>query len=559
MKNTRIILLSALLSSSVAISTASAEGFFSNIFGAAKSTNSGFSTLLSHVPADTSYLIANKKPFPEEVMAFHLNRSKDIMKMLSDLDKKDQGKAKKGEDGALLSALFEEFSDKLSNNKLEDTGLSLKATSMIYGYDLMPVIRMTFADKEKLMATLKRAEKKSEYKAKLTKCGEYDCFVDTKNKEGVALVFLKDHLAASFFPADEKQKIIDHLTGKSSPKQAYSAEKWDSFLKENNYKGFGEGYIDLKKLSVKLKPKIVENFGKMDPKELDNCMAVAEDHINNMPKIIFGTKNLDVKKMDYEMVIKTSPDVSATLQTIANTSNIAKRIENPIFDLGVNINFAKLRDALTQYSNFLIKSGETHKCKSIDPKEIRKGMGGMMMAMNMGLTQFKSIYASVADIELSDKMKPKKVDAYISIGTDDPAGLLAMVGMLSPKLMGFQVPSDGSTVKLPDGAIPSKKGQAVPDIYLSRTAKNLNIMVGNDKPALKDYKSDTAEIMSISLDGKRYYGQLANIMKMMPKGSSKDAADASKMMESMGDMMGNIDEIFSADKRGLVINYSVKY
>lgn len=558
MKNTKVILLSALLSSSVTISTASAEGFFSNIFGATKSTNSGFSTLLSHVPADTSYLLSNKNPFPEEVMAFHLTRSKDIMKMISDLDKKDQDKAKKGEAGALLSALLEELSDKLSNDKLEDTGLSLKATSMIYGYDLMPVIRMTFSDKEKLMATLKRAEKKSGYKAELTKCGEYDCFVDTKNKEGVALVFLKDHLAASLFPADEKQKIIDHLTGKSLPKQAYSTEKWDSFLKENNYTGFGEGYIDLKKLSVKLKPKIVENFGKMDPKELDNCMAVAEDHINNMPEIIFGTKNLDVKKMDYEMVIKTSPDVSATLQTIANTSNIAKRIENPIFDLGVNINFTKLRDALTQYSNFLIKSGEAHKCKSIDPKEIRKGMGGMMMAMNMGLTQFKSIYASVADIELSDKMEPKKIDAYISIGTDDPAGLLAMVGMLSPKLMGFQVPSDGSTVKLPAGTIPSK-GQATPDVYLSRTAKSLNIMVGNDKPALKDYKSDTAEIMSISLDGKRYYGQLANIMKMMPKDSSKDAADASKMMESMGDMMGNIEEIFSADKRGLVINYSVKY
>jgi len=265
-----------------------------------------------------------------------------------------------------------------------------------------------------------------------------------------------------------------------------------------------------------------------------------------------------VKRMDYEMVVKTSPEVSTALQTIANTSNIAKRIENPIFDIGININFTKLRDALTQYSNFLIKSGETHKCKSINPKEVRKGMGGLMMAMNMGLTQFKSVYASIADIELSDKMEPKKVDAYISIGTDDPAGLLGMVGMLSPKLMGFQIPSDGSTVKLPDGAIPSK-GQDVPDIYLSRTAKSLNIMVGNDKPALKDYKGDTPEIMSITLDGKRYYKQLTNIMKMIPKDGSKDEADIAKMMESMGDMMGNIEEIFTADKRGFVIDYSVTY
>jgi len=558
MKNTRIILLSVLLASSAITSTSSAEGFFSKIFGSEKADSAGFTTLLSHVPADTSYLLTNKNPFPEKVMAFHLSRSKDMMKMISDLDKKDKSKDTKGDSSALFSALFEELSEKLANNKLEETGLSLKAISMVYGYNLMPVVRMTFADKEKLMATLKRAEEKSGYKVELTKCGEYDCFVDTKDKDGIALVFQKDHLAASFFPSDEKEKFIDHLTGKSSPKQAYNVEKWDAFLKENNYQGFGEGYVNLKKLSVKLKPKLVESLGTMDPKELENCMAVAEEHINNMPEIIFGTKKLDVKRMDYEMVVKTSPEVSTALQTIANTSNIAKRIENPIFDIGININFTKLRDALTQYSNFLIKSGETHKCKSINPKEVRKGMGGLMMAMNMGLTQFKSVYASIADIELSDKMEPKKVDAYISIGTDDPAGLLGMVGMLSPKLMGFQIPSDGSTVKLPDGAIPSK-GQDVPDIYLSRTAKSLNIMVGNDKPALKDYKGDTPEIMSITLDGKRYYKQLTNIMKMIPKDGSKDEADIAKMMESMGDMMGNIEEIFTADKRGFVIDYSVTY
>jgi len=254
--------------------------------------------------------------------------------------------------------------------------------------------------------------------------------------------------------------------------------------------------------------------------------------------------------------------VSTTLQTLANPTNIAQRLENPIFDLGININFSKLRDALTQYANFLIKSGETHKCKSINPNDIRKGVGGMMMAMNMGLTQFKSIYASLADIEISDKMDPKKVDAYVSIGTDDPAGLIGMVGMLSPKLMGFQVPTDGTVVKLPEGAIPSK-GQPVPDIYLSRSEKSLNIMIGNNKPALKEYKGEHPEILSIHLDGKRYYEKLSSVMKMMPKPATSkdqpDEEDVAKMMQQMGNMTGNLDEIIYADKRGLVVRYNIAY
>jgi len=562
MKNSKIILLSAMFASSVATTTVNAEGFFGKLFDSSKDSGAGFTTLLSHVPADTSYLLANKKPYPEEVMAFQLNRGKSMLTMLSDLEKKDAKAKEKGTSGAFFKALFEDFSEKLSKDKIKETGLSLKATSMIYGYNLSPVARLTFADKEKIMATMKRAEEKSGYKIKLEKCGKYDCFTSTDKDTSIALVILEDHIAASFFPKSDKQKMLDHLTGKTSPKESYSVKSWDAFIKDNNYKGFGEGFVNLKKLSVKLKPKIIESIGAKDPKEIENCMAVADEHINNMPEIIFGTKNLDTKKTAYEIVLKSSPDVSTALQTLANSTNIAQRIENPIFDLGININFSKLRDALTQYSNFLIKSGEAHKCKSIKPKEIRKGMGGMMMAMNMGLTQFKSIYASLANIEISDKMDPKKVDAYVSIGTDDPAGLIGMVGMLSPKLMGFQVPTDGSVVKLPDGAIPSK-GQPVPDIYLSRSAKSLNIMVGNKKPALKEYKGENPEILSIHLDGKRYYEKLSSVMKMVPKPASSknqpDEKDVAKMMEQMGSMMGNVDEIIYADKRGLVVRYNIAY
>lgn len=555
MKKINKVFLTTLLAASVATaSTAQAEGFFNNIFGSSAKSGAGFETLLSHVPADTSYLLTNKNHLPDEVLSFHLARAKKMVKMFTDLGEKNKDKKEKKDKAEkpldkFVAALLEDLGEKLEKDKLEETGLSLKLTTMVYGLDTKPVVRMTIASQEKLMATIKRAEDKSKYKVEFSKCGEFNCLVDdVKNGQSVALVILKDHLAASLFATADKDKVLAHLTGANNPKDAYTAKSWDSFLKENSYKGYGEGFVNLKKLVDSAKPDVEKKLGK-------GCVAVLDAHIDNVPQIIMGTKNLDLKQMGYEMVVKTSSDVSSVLQTIANPMNIAKRIDNPIFDLGININFKKLRDGLTQYSNFLIKSGQENKCAAIKAKDIRKSMGGMSMAMNMGLTQFKSIYFAISDVDLGKQ----KADAYLSVGTDDPSGLLGMVAMLSPKLMGFQVPTDGSTVKLPKGAIPSK-GMPIPPVYMSRTDKSLNVMVGNDKPSLVDYKKTSPEILSFGMDGKRYYQELAKIMDTLPsKGKSEDKKDYAKIMNTTGEMMGIYDQQISADKRGLVFSYQIHY
>ncbi len=563
MNKSKKILLATLLATSMtsAMTSVQADGFFSKLFSSS-TEGASFKSLISHVPENTAYFFGNEKAMPDDVLSFHLQRAQELMKMISELEEKNKDKKELTGADKFFKTLLTDISTHYADKKFEATGLSLKPTFMVYGLDSLPIARLGFADKTKLMETIKRAEKESDYKIDFQKCGDYDCFIDEgKDDNLVAMVILKDHIAASLFSKSDKEKVINHIIGKSMPKTAYSLKKWDTFLEDNNYKGYGDGFISLKNLSGTLKPMIMQGFAKkVDPKELEGCLAVAQAHIDNMPEIIMGSKKLEVKNMDYEVVLKTSTDVSNTLQTIANKTNIANRAANPIIDVGVNVNFMKLRDALTQYANFLIKSGEANKCSSIEPTKIRKGMGGLMMAMNMGLTQFKSIYASVSEIELDDQMKPSKVDAYLSIGTDDPAGLLGMVSMMSPKLMGFKLPSDGTAVKLPDGAIPTK-GQPLPDIYLSRSDKSLNIMVGNNKPKLKFYKKTVPEITSFSMDMKRYYKKLASIMSKIPrqKGKDEDGEKVIKMMSSIGDMMGEYQQEVIADKRGLVINYHVNY
>ena len=548
----------------IALSTTTAvhaEGFLTGLFGGSKD-GADFKSLLVHVPADTAYLIANKEAIPEKVMNYQMQKSKDIMAMLGDSGVFKKAATESKGPGKFFVALFKEYSDLIANNKVAESGFTAKAKSIFYGYEMMPVMRLGIADKDKVMAMIKRAEAKSAYKVEFSKCGEFDCFesIDPKGQMAISAVFLKDQLAMSLSTVDKKENVKKHLMGEASPKSSYSVASWDAFLKENDYKGYGDGFINLKSAFAFAKPMILQQAkGSMDDKSLNGCIAVADNHFDNMSEIIIGTRSLEEKQIDYELLFKTSSDVSTALQTLANDSNIPQRTENAIFDYGVNINFTKLRNALTQYSSFLIKSGEDNGCPAIVAQDIRKGMGGMAMVMNMGLSQFTSIYASVSDIQLDDKMQPKKVDAVVSLGSSDPAGLIAMAGMMAPPIMALKIPEDGSVVKLPEGLIPSR-GVKAPDIYLSRTEKAVNIFVGNDKPALKAHSNKTSEISFSSMDIGGYMNTLTSIMDALPA-AAKQQADMPdlEMLKKIGSAGGKMYSTTSADKRGLVINYHLKY
>ena len=567
MKLNKILLNGLLITMMLVTSIVHADSFFSKLFGGS-SSEVDLKTMLSHVPADTSYLFANAKPIPSKVMDFHIKRGQEMFATILKLAKSRSKKEDDDGSSAFFDAITSEMSEKLENGKFEETGLSLKATFVFYGYKDIPVMRMSIADKDKLMELLKRAEDESDYKMKIDKCGEFECFIGSREKKGsdFALIIFKKELAFSVYSKENKKDIIDHLIGKADPKDSYTEEKWNSFLKENEYAGFGDGFVSIKKLYDANRAGIIKAFfaikkrptPKLSDEQEKACTLVVDDHINNIPEIIFGTKSLEEKKMDYEVVLKTSTGVSDVLQGLANETNISKRSADPIIDMGLNLNFKKASEAITAYSTFLIDSAEKNKCESIKPTDIRKSMGGMMLAMNMGLSQFKSLYFSLDEVKMNDKMKPEKFDAVISVGSDNPASLIAMLGMLEPSLADLKVPEDGTPIEFTD-ALPTKR-LSLPPLFVSRTKESINIMIGNDKPELVDYKSEVPELLLSAVDGKRYYGLITNIMKSMaPLRKDEGMSNLTAMMETMGDIMGKVKQEYSADKRGLVINYHIQY
>ena len=564
--------------------------------------DAGFEQLLSNVPADTAYLLANKKIIPEDILAVHLARSKQALslwlEMLKDAKTEDSkpaagaetdssteakqdetsqvsanGTAVEDKTNDFFIALLEDLAANMSTDKIANIGIKVDGHSALYGVDLAPIMRYEITNKDAIKATIARAEKSSGYSVEWQKCGDYDCIElggksDSKEEGGLIITLLEKQVALGVFTADKRQAVMDHLTGKVKPETSYNVASWNSFLAENKYKGYGDGYINLKKVADTAEGFILEEAKadaldkgvEFDEASFKACSALVGRHLDHVPEAVVGIKEFTKNAVGYEVVLKTSPTVSSAIAAIPNSLDGMQRAANPVFDLGLNVNFGKLRDGLTQYTKFLISTAEEVHCDAVQAAEVRKAMGGFTMATMMGVGQFKALYVAVNDLKMGTNGKPEKVDFYASVFADEPGALLQMLGMVNPAFATISLPKDGTAVKLPEGLVPPNPTGVNPEIYVSQKDHLLNVMVGDTKPALKPFKSENPVFLWNTLDSKRYYKMIGGMMNNAPADSQdEEAKKAVEMMTKMGEFSGKVHSEMGADSRGIVINYLNEY
>lgn len=546
-----------------------------------------FKQMLTHIPADTAYLVTNKKTFPKDMLEFHLKRGQQAYAMLESFLDQASEKSTTTDDSSKTQedtkandnlmkfgkALLADIRDNMSVDKLANTGIKVDGHNALYAIDLTPVLRYDIVSKKSVMDTIKRAEKTSGYKVEWKKCGQYQCIEqDSKDGEsGIAIAIQENQVVASFFAIEKKTAIMAHLTGESKPEKSFNESKWSAFLADNKYQGYGDGFVDLQKTFKILEDLILVQTKKeaegqpYDEKEIKACLAVAKLHFDNIPEAVFGITALEKKTMNYEIALKTSPVISAALQAIPNQLTGMQKAEKPVFDFGLNINIGKLREGLTQYTNFLVKAAGEAKCDAVKPAAIRKAMGSFAMATMMGADQFKALYVSLNDFKMSADGKPEKIDALASVAADDPGALLQMLAMANPAFATLTLPKDGSAMKLPEGLIPPNPTGINPDLFLSQKDQLLTLMVGNDKPAVKPFTTTRPAFLWSTIDSKRYYNLLGNVMDKMPqdKGAIQGEQEKTKktieMLSKMSEISSVIYTEMGADDRGISINYSVEY
>ena len=125
--------------------------------------------LLQYIPADTPYVFAFTKPFPDQLMdkldpmvdqtlsayrrIISYEMSKELVAMSADEDSADEA--------LQLQDTMEEFLSLFSVQGLRDAGVGRGSLMAMYGDGVLPVIRIALTDEDAFSAALDRIEEKA--------------------------------------------------------------------------------------------------------------------------------------------------------------------------------------------------------------------------------------------------------------------------------------------------------------------------------------------------------------------------------------------------------------
>lgn len=523
--------------------------------------------LLNYVPKNTLYMMGSSRPLPEAFMNNQIEIAGQLFTMFLELVEKEEGELKRPPQGTVDAFAYEmvmEFKGALSPEKFSDLGLSTSSRGVLYGHGLLPVMRIELPDPAKFRATIKRVEERSGYKVAWEKCGSLDCmkFTEPSSSDGGALLVMHpNHVAMGVYLGPEPGPMGSHLTGETKVPAPMSYASLQQFIAENGYTGYGEGFIKLREAMDVIEPLAI-GMMKMQGQTADadmakKCMAVATSVLDNVPELIIGTRAIEGKRANVEMLMKMDKELAAVMKTLPASLDKMPVSQNPVFDLGLSLNIPAVRDNLLAFMTWLGEQGKSSGCEAIEADKLNEASVGIAMAMGMGLTQVKSVYFALNDIELDPAtMQPSKLDARASVVADDPVGLVRMASMLAPPLAQMKMPKDGETITLGPDTLPP----GTPPLTVGLDGKRLDVAIAGSSAASKMLPADKQALLWSTMDGPRYYEVFANLAKMAPPSPDRpDAELGIELIEKMGKFQPSMTQTIYPDDRGLVFDLDITY
>jgi hypothetical protein len=538
-----------------------------------KSSDSNFKQLLAYVPQDTSYLFGNREVIPEKYINKQIENIQKVVDSFKDIlteENKDKNISNIVE---FVSNYYKYFIKNYKNNTVESMGYDKRQKMVIYGYDFYPVLRADIISSKSFIDSINGIATESNLSIEWEKCGQYECLQSEDNSSDLSVIFIvKDKsIALSIYDKSNKNKMLKHLTQNATLKNSYSIKEFDTFLKENSFKGFGDGFIDIDRLTQYVVSK----------SELDkSCSPIALDIAKKVNRLTFGTTALSEKEMNILMILNMDSNLTKSLKGLTNKNLFTQRVSKPIFDFGLNINAKGLSSAMVDLTNYLIAEGEKYNCKKINPQELRQGVAMASMSIGMSIGQLSELYISLNELKMDDKNKmPSKVEASLQIASPNPSSLINMLKMLSPEFASLNIPTTGEEIDI----LQNSKQPLPPfitELKASIKDKIISLRLGK-KAKMEQFKPKNNTLSWGRINAKKYYKFLSMAMEQsikvqkeaMQNVPNTDREEYEKMLKEAEENNAKAEKLIKAlyefdaistssvyfDDRGMVMELNEKY
>lgn len=483
---------------------------------------------LAFVPADTPYVIANLDVLDDSTrQAILAQVDAEMPAQVAQMKAQaDQLQATDADMAKYLRTVAGEFDGKTAEQVVQETGIDPKGYAAFYGQGLSPVLRMQLSDANAFQSFVTKLQNDYGKKFDSATLGtqSYQRYAAPASHLQFIIAVVGKQAVLAMLPDNAAEPLLRQVLGLDRPaKSIQDTDTLTDLAKAKGYAKWAVGELDLTKLlplatggqdplALALLKARAESESAKTGEPVANLMQVpascqtdANRIAARMPQMSMGYTTLDDKHRDMRFDVTLASDIVSAFNGLkVELPGLGSDPTSP-FEISLALPMAQLRTFWSAQADAV--AAQPFSCPKLD--NLNDSF------KNLSDTTQKAAVPPIGDLLglhiALDSYTPNpgggmpKFSGRVLVGTNNPAGLLAMAQVTSPLIAGVKLTADGKPAALP-AQLTGALGESG---WAAMGAKSLGVAVGDGEDAkladlLKQPGGDAGELMRVHLDGDMY-------------------------------------------------------
>ena len=488
--------------------------------------------LLQYIPAETPYVFAFTKPFPDKLTdkldpavdqtlaayrkIINYEMSKELVEMSADEDS--------AEDAMRLQDTMEEFLSLFSVQGLRDAGVGRGSLMAIYGDGVLPVVRIALTDADAFAAALDRIEAKSGEKMPVGTVGRETYRYFDADKMRIVIAMIRKDAVFALVPTTYSEDRLERTLGLSKPRDNLARSKdLKKIAREYGFTDHLVGYIDVERIaSAFLGDPDGANTDLLAALDYDadaisdTCRAEFAQLAGAVPRIVMGYTEVGTAAMTTNMIIELRDDIAAGLAAVpAAVPGLGPDLGG-LFSFGFSMDPLALRNFYEARLDAM--EAEPFACEHLAELQagVAKGREALAQPVPPVVYSFRGMLANVTGLEgmdIATDTPPTSVDASMLFVIENAQELVTMAAMMSPEIAAINLLPDGQAKRLDLPQLAAVAQEA----FAALSDSGLSVSVGkeseqNAEAMLQADVADSKPFVSMSMDAAKYYEFIGQAM-----------------------------------------------
>ncbi len=483
---------------------------------------------LAFVPADTPYVLANLDVLDDSTrQAIFTQVDAEMPAQVAQMKAQaDQLAATDPDMAKYLRTVAGEFDGKSAEQVVQDTGIDPKGHSALYGLGLSPVLRIELADAKAFERFVGKIQNDYGKKFDAVTLGtqNYQRYVATASHLQFVIAVVGKQAVLAMLPDDASQPMLRQVLGLDRPaKSVQDTDRLTDLAKAKGYAPWAVGQVDLTRLlplltdsqdplSRTLLKVRAESESAKTGEPVANLMQVPASCQTDATRIAarisqmsVGYTTLDDKHRDMRFDVSLASDIVSAFNGLKVELPGLGNDPTAPFELSLALPMTQLRAFWGAQADAVIAKPFT--CPMLDNlNDTFTSLGdSVQKAAVPPIGDLLGLHIALDSYTTNPGGGMPKFSGRVVIGTNNPAGLLAMAQVTSPLIAGVKLTSDGKPTTLPAQLTNALGEQG----WAAMGAKSLGLAVGADEDGkladlLKQPGGDAGELMRLHLDGDMY-------------------------------------------------------